>query len=140
MVQMESTAIVSQRPLPLVCALARSLMTLLVLSGCAGTGAPAVAEPVLRAEPPRIQQTSQVIVKFRDPALDPAQQGYLKGLARDMGDVSLAYVRPMSGGAHVLRVEGAVDAGHFQRIVDGLAKRPEVEYAEPDSRMRPMVR
>ena len=44
----------------------------------------------------------------------------------------------MSGGAHVLQVEGVVDAGHFQRIVDGLAKRPGVDYAEADRRMRPM--
>lgn len=135
---MESTAIVRQRSLPMAFVFARSLMTLMVLSGCASTGMPAAAESVPRADPPQIRQMTQVIVKFRDPALDPARQGYLKGLAHDIGGVTLAYVRPMSGGAHVLRVEGAVDAGDFQRIVDGLAKRPEVEYAEADRRMRPM--
>ena len=135
---MVSSAIASQRPLPVAWVIARSLMTLLVLSGCVGVGAPAIAEPVLRAVPPRIQPTTQLIVKFRDPAFDPAQQGYLKGLARDMGVVTFVYVRPMSGGAHVLGVDEAVDAGHFQRIVEGLAKRPEVEYAEADRRMYPM--
>jgi hypothetical protein len=131
---MESTAIVSQRPLPMALAFARSLMTLMALSGCASTGMPAAAESVQRADPSRIKQMTQVIIKFRDPTLDPARQGYLKELTRDTG-VTLVYVRPMSGGAHVLRIEGVVDADHFLRVVEGLAKRPEVEYAEPDRRM-----
>lgn len=135
---MESTAIASPRPLPMAFVIARSLMTVIVLSGCASTGMPAAAESVPRADSPQIRQMAQVIVKFRDPALNPAQQDYLKGLARDMGVVAFVYVRPMSGGAHVLRVDAAVDGGHFQRIVDGLTKRPEVEYVEADRRMYPM--
>lgn len=128
---MKSTDIASQHPLHMVFAFVSKLMTLLALSGCASTGMPAAAEPVQYVDSPRIRQMTQVIVKFRDPALDPSRQEYLRKLAHDTG-VKLVYVRPMSGGAHVLRVEGAVDAEQYQRVVNGLATRPEVEYAEPD--------
>ena len=128
---MKSTDIVSQRPPRMVFAFASKLMALLALSGCASIGLPAAAESVQYADPPRIKQMTQVIIKFRDPALDPSRQDYLRKLAHDTG-VKLAYVRPMSGGAHVLRIEGAVDAEQYQRVVSGLATRPEVEYAEPD--------
>jgi len=128
---MELTAIVSQRPLPMTLTFARSLMTLMVLSGCASNTTSATVDSVQQADPSRIKQMTQVIIKFRDPALDPARQGYLDELTRDTG-VTVAYVRPMSGGTHVLRIEGAVDAEQFQRVVNGLATRPEVEYAEPD--------
>ena len=128
---MRSTDIASQRPLLVVFTFAGQVMTLLALSGCAGIGMPAAAESVQYADSPRIRQMTQVIIKFRDPALDPSRQEYLRELAHDTG-VKLVYVRPMSGGAHVLRIEGVVDAEQFQRVVNGLATRPEVEYAEPD--------
>ena len=80
---------------------------------------------------------SQLIIKFRDPALDPSRQAYLQELARDTG-VVLVYVRPMSGGAHILRVEGVVEANRLQSIVKRLAERAEVEYAEPDRWMHTM--
>jgi len=125
---MKPTDNASLRPFPMLLTFVASLPTLVALLSCAGTGMPAAADSS------RAMQTTQIIVKFRDPSLDPAQRGYLKELSRDIG-VTLIYVRPMSGGAHVLGVEGAVDAEHFQRAVNALAKRPEVEYAEPDRRM-----
>ena len=128
---MKSTDSVSQRLLLGVFAFAGKLMALLALSGCASGGMSAAAEPVQRADSSRAKQMTQVIIKFHDPALDPSRQDYLRELAHDTG-VRLVYVRPMSGGGHVLRVEGAVDANQFQRVVNGLATRPEVEYAEPD--------
>lgn len=123
------------RPVPRVFACACSLAAVVALSGCADT--PAVVEPTQRDVLSPIKQQTRVIVKFNDPTLDPARQDYLKELARDTG-VTLVYIRPMSGGAHVLQVEDAMDAGHFQRIVDRLAKKPGVEYVEADRRMRPM--
>ncbi len=132
---MESTAMVSQFTVCPKLSIGRSLMVLMVLSGCATIGRPVVAESVPRADPPRIKLVAQLIVKFRDPLFDPARQGYLKELARDTG-VTFVYVRTMSGDAHVLRIENVVDADHFLRVVEGLAKRPEVEYAEPDRRMQ----
>lgn len=80
---------------------------------------------------------TQVIVKFHDPALDPTRQDYLQTLVLDIG-VKLVYVRPMSGGAHVLRVEGAADVAEFRRVVNELASRSEVEYAEPDRLLQHM--
>jgi len=134
---MALTTTVSPHPFAMVLTFARSLVAFVALSGCASADTPAAGAPTQRAAPSTSQQQTQVIVKFNDPTLDPARQDYLKELARGTG-VTLVYIRPMSGGAHVLKVEGAVDAGHFQRIVDGLAKRPGVEYAESDRRMRPM--
>lgn len=128
---MKSTDIVRQHPSHMAFAFVCKLIALLALSGCASSGMPVAAEPVQYVDPPRIKQMTQVIVKFRDPAMDPSRQEYLRKLAHDTG-VKLVYVRAMSGGAHVLRVEGAVDAEQFQRVVNGLATRPEVEYAEPD--------
>ena len=136
---MESTIPLSQNPFHEVDALLNKFMTLalLVLTGCASTGMPAVAEPARATDTPRLKQISQVIVKFRDPALDPTRQGFLRTLVKDTG-VKLVYVRPMSGGAHVLRIEGAVDLAQFQHIVNELATRAEIEYAEPDRLLQHM--
>lgn len=134
---MKSRNIASRCPLLVVFTFAGKVMTLLALSGCASIGMPAAAESVQYVDSPRIKQMTQVIIKLRDPALDPSRQDYLRELAHDTG-VKLVYVRPMSGGAHVLRIEGAVDAEQFQRVVNGLATRPEVEYAEPDRLLRHM--
>ena len=131
---MASTTIVDRRLFPMVLIFSGSLA---VFSGCANV--PVVAEPTQHAAPAPSKLWTQVIVKFSDPALDPTRPEYLKDLARNTGAV-LVYIRPMSGGAHVLQVEGVVDAGHFQRIVDELSKRPGVEYAEADRRMHPMPR
>ena len=133
---MLSTITARPQPVSMAFTFARSLAVLVVLSGCVSVDSPA-AEPTQGAAPLSIKTQSQIIVKFRDPTLDPAQPGYLKKLVRDTG-VTLVYVRPMSGGAHVLRVEGAVNTDHFLRILDGLAKRPGVEYAEADRLMRTM--
>ena len=115
----------------------RLAVVLIAFSGCAGTVTPSAAESVQAAGPARPKAMSQLIIKFRDPALDPSRETYLKELARDTG-VVLVYVRPMSGGAHVLRVEGPVDAETLRQIVRRLADRAEVEYAEPDRRMHTM--
>ena len=118
-------------------AVGRLLAVFIAISGCAGTVAPSSADSAQSSGSARTKPTSQLIIKLRDPALDPARETYLKELARDTG-VVLVYVRPMSGGAHVLRVEGPVDAETLRRIVRRLAERAEVEYAEPDRRMHTM--
>ena len=136
---MEPALPINQNPLNEVGVLLNKIMTLalLVLTGCASTGMPAVAEPARVSDTPRIKQIPQVIVKFRDPALDPTRQGFLRTLVKDTG-VKLVYVRPMSGGAHVLRIEGAVDLAQYQHIVNELATRSDIEYAEPDRLLQHM--
>jgi hypothetical protein len=135
----EPTIPVSQNPFHEVVALLNKVMTLalLVLTGCASTGVSAVDEPARATDTPRLKQIPQVIVKFRDPALDPTRQGFLRTLVRDTG-VKLVYVRPMSGGAHVLRIEGAADLAQYQHVVNELATRSEIEYAEPDRLLQHM--
>ena len=133
---MKSTDSGSQWRLPVLFAFVGKLITILALSGCVSIGTPAVAES-REYSAPRIKQTTQVIIKFRDPALQVPWKEYLRKLAQETG-VKLVYVRPMSGDAHVLRVEGDVNADRLQRLVDALAKRPEVDYAEPDRLMRRM--
>jgi hypothetical protein len=106
-----------------------------MLSGCTNAGAPAVAEPTPRTDAAQTKPLTRVIVKFRDPDLDPSRKTYLRELSYATG-TQIAYVRPLSGGAHVLRIETAVDVEQLQRVVNVLASRPEVEYAEPDRPLR----
>lgn len=106
------------------------LIGLLVLSGCAHT-APVIAGSLPHDGTPGIRPMTQLIIKWREPGFDPSRQEYLNQLERDTG-VTLRYIRPMSGGAHVLRAEGVTDQNQVQRLVDRLGERPEVEYAEVD--------
>ena len=84
-------------------------------------------------------RAAQIIMKFRDPGLDPSQPHFLDEISRDAG-AALVHVRPMSGGAHVLRPENPVDRAELDRIIERLGKRKDVEYAEPDRVMRHMGR
>ena len=82
-------------------------------------------------------RATQIIIKFRDPALVPSQSHFMKEISRDAG-AALIYVRPMSGGAHVLRLENPADSPELSRIIERLGKRPDVEYVEPDRPMQHM--
>jgi hypothetical protein len=107
-----------------------------VLPACAQLPAQGGAD----ATPPKPSlglRSSQIIIKFRDPRLDPSQSHLLDEISRDAG-AALVHVRPMSGGAHVLRPENPVDSAELDRIIGRLGKRPDVEYVEPDRVMRHM--
>ncbi len=108
----------------------RIVLVVLALSGCARVAAsePSAAPPVTSA---------QIIVAFRDPAFDPSRGGYLQKVSAETG-VSLSYLRPMSGGAHVLQVAGGQDAKALGALLGKLAARAEVLYAEEDRRLFPM--
>ena len=82
-------------------------------------------------------RAAQIIIKFRDPGLDPSQSHFLAEISRDAG-ARLVYVRPMSGGAHVVRPENPVHGAELDRIIGRLGKRQDVEYVEPDRPMRHM--
>ncbi len=47
-------------------------------------------------------------------------------------EVKLSYVRPMSGGVHVLQVEPAMQREAAVALTDTLSVLDDVEYAEPD--------
>jgi len=82
-----------------------------------------------------VHGAAQIIIKFRDPDLDPSRSHFLDGISRDAG-AALVHVRPMSGGAHVLRPKKTVDGVELDRIIGQLRKRHDVEYVEPDRPMR----
>ena len=50
--------------------------------------------------------------------------------------MQLEYVRPMSGGVHVLRLEPPVELEQVIQITKQLSAREDVEYAEPDQPRR----
>jgi hypothetical protein len=91
------------------------------------------------SQPPSVVTTrsTQLIIKFRDPRLDPSQPQLLDEIGRDAG-ARLVHVRPMSGGAYVLRLENPADGAELDRIIGRLEKRPDVEYVEPDRPMQHM--
>lgn len=92
------------------------------------------ASPQVSTAPLR---SAQIIIKFRDSRLDPSQPQLLDEIGRDAG-ARLVHVRPMSGGAHVLRLENPVDSAELDRIIERLGKRLDVEYVEPDRPMQHM--
>ncbi|MDW8394839.1 MAG: S8 family serine peptidase, partial [Anaerolineae bacterium] len=85
--------------------------------------------------------TDQIIVKYRELpevgfalAADAPEQ--LARLSTRAG-IALAYFRPMSGDAHVLRLPQRLPVEEVDRIAAQLSTLPEVEYAEPDAIMLP---
>jgi len=101
-----------------------------IFPGCTGVRAEMIS--------PRTNQESpatQIILKFKDPVFDPSVGNYLRMLSNQTG-ANIIYVRPMSGDAHVLRIEGAGNGGGLRRVMDGISTRPEVEWVEQDRIMR----
>ena len=111
------------------------LLTMMVLPACAQLTAQGGAEAT--AQQPSTGPAPQIIIKFRDSRTDPSQSSLLDEIGRDSG-ARLVYVRPMSGGAHVLRTGSTVDGAELDRIIERLSKRQDVEYVEPDRPMRHM--
>ena len=57
----------------------------------------------------------------------------------DAAGVPLTYEREMSGDAYVLGLPTRLPLAEVQAIADSLSALPEVEYAEPDAIMVPML-
>jgi len=114
-----------------------ALIGLGAVCGCAATGGPAVADSTPAGGIPAIHSGMRLIIKWRDPAFDPSQRDYLESLRQQSGR-ALQYLRPMSGHAHVLYIEGVVDTEQVQGLINRLRSRPEIESVEVDRRMRHM--
>ncbi len=89
------------------------------------------------------QPTDQIIIKYRTSAalqgaISPTSASELQRLS-DAAGVPLTYVREMSGDAHVLGLSTRTPLEEVRAIADRLAALPEVEYAEPDAIMVPML-
>jgi len=86
--------------------------------------------------------TQRLIVKFHSVPSGPGAAtesargaGRVSRLAAD-GGVALAYVRPMALGAHVVALDHPVPLSQARAIARRLAGHAEVEYVQPDHRMR----
>jgi serine protease len=87
--------------------------------------------------------TDQVIVKYRalvtrQDAFSPASAAEMQHLS-DAAGVPLTYEREMSGGAYVLGLPARMPLADVRAIAAALSALPEVEYAEPDTIMVPML-
>ena len=110
----------------------------------------AIASPLLtssllpaRQLDPTVSLTNQIIVKYRETVSMAGPDGRLD--AADLDALSaasgetLAFARPMSDGASVLRLPARMPAVSVEAIARKLAALPNVEYAEPDYVMRPTL-
>ena len=102
------------------------------LTGPAGADAAGLALP-----------TDQVIVKYRalmtrQDAFSPASAAEMQRLS-DAAGVQLTYEREMSGDAYVMSLPARMPLAEVQAIADSVSALPEVEYAEPDAIMVPML-
>jgi serine protease len=118
-------------------AIAVSACALLLAALVAATG-PAGAATVDSAEssdPP----TQRLIVKFRDDASASLRamsaQDRVARLSADM-NIGLMSIRTMALGAHVVARDRTVPMAEARAIASRLAASADVEYVEPDRRMR----
>ncbi|MBA2350483.1 MAG: hypothetical protein ACR2FI_03240 [Burkholderiales bacterium] len=80
---------------------------------------------------------TQVIIKFSDAVRQPDAPEFVARLARDTG-AGMQYVRPMSGDAHVYRINGIRDDAHLRGVLASISERNDVVYAEADKKMQAM--
>jgi hypothetical protein len=76
-------------------------------------------------------RSMQIIIKFRNEGFDPSAALFVQELSRD-AQAQITYLRPMSSGAYVFRVEKISAAARLDEIVQRLAKRTDILYIEPD--------
>src|SRR5215510_5028765 len=88
---------------------------------------------------PDTSPTNQIIIKYRASAgtqqFDSAKMTALSAAAGE----TLSYKRAMSGNAHVLTLPTRMAPAAVEAMARKLAALPNVEYAEPDYVMRPLL-
>jgi subtilisin family serine protease len=133
------------------------LIGVLLFAGSPTSDAAAPAQPASGATPADVTYdvptgadaaglalpTDQIIVKYQalmaqQEAFDPASTAAMDRLSEAAG-VPLTYEREMSGDAQVLGLPTRLPLADVQAIADSLSALPEVEYAEPDAIMVPML-
>jgi hypothetical protein len=77
---------------------------------------------------------AQIIIKFRNDTPDPSKTDFIEQLSQD-AHAKLVYVRPMSGGTHVFRVENVTDVVQLTEVIERLSRNPNVLYVEQDAIM-----
>jgi hypothetical protein len=106
--------------------------------GCVPGQDTATTKPAPERAPRMVKDTGQIIIKFRSATVDPSDPEVLAALSASAG-TPLTFVRPMSGGAFVLRAGGITDPQQLAEVIRRLGARSDVEYVEPDRLMRPMT-
>jgi serine protease len=87
--------------------------------------------------------TDQIIVKFKTAVVPEDLTG--QGLAREeqrlsqAAGVPLSFLHPMSGGAQVWRLDEHLPVEQVRSIAQGLMTLPELDYAEPNAILQPML-
>jgi serine protease len=98
---------------------------------------------------PRYNFTDQLIVKYRDATFVRAAalnvenarlliSNRIKALS-DAAGVTLTHVRFMSGNGHVVKLSRWMTLADVKTVAQNLSADPDVEYAEPDQRMFPLL-
>ena len=107
----------------------------LIAVSFAALNSASAAPPLGPSTHPNKAYTERLIVKFRSTAATPAK---LKTLRTDTG-VPLTALRAMSGGAQIVRLPYRMRTDEAEAITRQLASDPDVEYAEVDRIMRPLL-
>lgn len=84
--------------------------------------------------------TDQIILQYQSASgvqLDGPNQAAEMDYLSSAAGVTLTYVRPMSGDAHVLKLPAAMPEGEVDALAARLAALPGVAYAEPDAILFP---
>ncbi|MFN8596649.1 MAG: S8 family serine peptidase [Anaerolineae bacterium] len=119
----------------------KRLIAVIVLTFIVVTSAAAQATPIqTKAGEPLIDQ---IIVKYRATSaahslLKSSPEAELKRLS-EAAATTLAYVREMSGDAHVVRLAQRQTVAEVAQVADRLAALPEIEYAVPDRVLHPLL-
>ncbi|MCD4850994.1 S8 family peptidase [Arthrobacter sp. AK01] len=98
------------------------------------------AAPLSKSTVTEADPTDQFIVKFKERAgIQSADRQSAVGEASDTVGVPVQAVRTLATGQEVVRTERKLDAEEASELVTALAADPRVEYAEPDTIMRPFA-
>lgn len=93
-------------------------------------------QDMTEAELPTAPPTDQIIIQFADPVAEARMVGMSEGqelpVLSQAAGVTVTYVRPMSGDAHVLKLPTAVSPKEAAVMAAEMAKLDGVAYAEPD--------
>jgi len=109
------------------------MMGTALLSACAAPET-FVAESPRQAQHAVIGQEKQLMIKFTDALSEPQIRQRLVEMGAAY-QVSFRLLRPMSGGAYVISVQGTSDAQRLSQLLAQIGKRPDIVYIEQDKRM-----
>ncbi|MBI5567685.1 MAG: S8 family serine peptidase [Chloroflexi bacterium] len=120
------------------------LLVSLICSSLIVPAHPALSQPTGPATPAVSGElpTDQIIIKYRSVNAALSVQADAPATLQRLSDAAAApvgYVRAMTDEIHVLRLTARHPLAEVAAIADRLAKLPEVEYAEPDRILRPLL-